>query len=91
MFRIEGEVSGLTDLTGAVSNSLHGFHIHQKVWITTINILQIHTIYLTSIKRIAKIDSEGDLKILMIFSPYPEKGLDHNNNSNRYISLKTVG
>jgi len=28
--RIEGEVSGLTDLTGAVSNSLHGFHIHQK-------------------------------------------------------------
>jgi len=28
--RIEGEVSGLTDLTGAVSNSLHGFHIHQR-------------------------------------------------------------
>jgi len=28
--RIQGEVSGLTDLTGAVSNSYHGFHIHQK-------------------------------------------------------------
>jgi len=28
--RIEGQVSGLTDLTGAVSNSLHGFHIHEK-------------------------------------------------------------
>jgi len=28
--RIKGEVSGLTDLTGAVSNSYHGFHIHQK-------------------------------------------------------------
>ena len=64
MFRIEGEVSGLTDLTGAVSNSLHGFHIHQEVWITTINILHIHTIYLTSMKRIAKIGLDGDLKIL---------------------------
>ena len=38
-FRIVGQVSGLTDRTGAVSNSLHGFHIHQKVSIKTSNVI----------------------------------------------------
>ena len=38
-FRIVGQVSGLTDRTGAVSNSFHGFHIHQKVSIKISNVI----------------------------------------------------